>query len=145
MTEGILSPEADKSPRSGGPWPTIRRWKPCSRSWPTTPRGILWGVNELSGLVDAFDAYHSHGGRDRQDALDLYDGGTKIKDRVKEDGSFFVENWSACITGGIQDDKLASMVKGKGLDDDGFLQRFLLFTAREKGHGEDREPAPGVA
>jgi hypothetical protein len=101
------------------------------------PRGLLLHYDELPAFIGGLDAYRSNGARkDRPAALELWNGGPRSIDRVK--GSIFVENWSGCIMGGIQDDKLAKLAPS--LSDDGLLQRFLMFRADNKGLGEDRPP-----
>jgi hypothetical protein len=49
-----------------------------------------------------------------------------------------VPNWSACILGGIQEEKLARLAPK--ISDDGLLQRFLMARVANKGRPIDREP-----
>jgi hypothetical protein len=103
------------------------------------PRGIFWIHDELMGLVASFDAYRQNkAGKDRAAALQLWNGGQRLVDRVKIDGSVRVPNWSASVLGGIQPDKLRDLARN--LSEDGFLQRFLVFAGRTIGMEEDREP-----
>jgi hypothetical protein len=106
------------------------------------PQGILIHRDELAGWISSFDAYHSHGGgKDRTLALELYNGGPKTFDRVERDVD--VSNWSASVVGTIQNDKLRSMAPK--LEDDGFLQRFILVPGgRMPTGGQDREPDYGA-
>jgi hypothetical protein len=99
-------------------------------------RGILGAFDELAGLIGSFDAYRSAKGKDRSIYLELWNGGPRHIDRVK--GSIFVPNWSACVLGGIQPEKVRKLA-GQ-LSDDGFLQRFIVFAGRNTGEGVDREP-----
>jgi hypothetical protein len=101
------------------------------------PRGVLVLYNELMGLIGGFDAYKNNGvKKDRAAALELFDGGARNRDLVRD--TVWVPNWSACILGGIQTDKLAKVAPSLG--DDGLLQRFLLFEVHTAGMGEDRKP-----
>jgi hypothetical protein len=100
-------------------------------------RGALVLYNELMGLIGGFDAYKSNGvKKDRAAALELFDGGPRNRDLVRD--TVWVPNWSACILGGIQTDKLAKVALSLG--DDGLLQRFLLFEVFTASMGEDRKP-----
>ncbi len=100
-------------------------------------RGVLVLYNELMGLIGGFDAYKNNGvKKDRAAALELFDGGPRNRDLVRD--TVWVPNWSACILGGIQTDKLAKVASSLG--DDGLLQRFLLFEVHTAGMGEDRKP-----
>jgi hypothetical protein len=101
------------------------------------PRGVLVLYNELMGMIGGFDAYRANGvKKDRAAALELFDGGPRNRDLVRD--TVWVPNWSACILGGIQTDKLAKIAPSLG--DDGLLQRFLLFEVYTAGMGEDRKP-----
>jgi hypothetical protein len=101
------------------------------------PRGILYYVDELSGWLASHDAYKNGGGKDRAAWLEAYNGGTKAIDRVMR-GSTFVENWSACVLGGIQPSVIQSYAKST--NHDGMLQRFVLVYAGEATAGVDRRP-----
>ena len=99
-------------------------------------RGVMILYQELMGFIGGFDAYKSNGvKKDRQAALELFDGGRRNRDLVR--GTVWVPNWSACIIGGIQTDKLRAAAH---LSDDGLLQRFLLVEVNSSGIGEDRKP-----
>jgi hypothetical protein len=103
-------------------------------------RGVLAIHDELVALIAGFDAYRANGaGKDRAAGLQLWNGGPRLVDRVKIDGSVRVPNWSACVVGGIQPDKLREIAPR--LSDDGFLQRFQPFAGRTIGPGEDRMPS----
>ena len=99
------------------------------------PRGIGIVSDELMSFIGGFDAYRSNGSkRDKPTALKLFDGKPRPIDRVK--GTLLVPNWSACVIGGIQDDKLRE--QAKYLAGDGMLQRFILFRANTHGMTLDR-------
>jgi hypothetical protein len=100
-------------------------------------RGVLVLSNELMGLIGGFDAYKGNGvKKDRPAALELFDGGPRNRDLVRD--TVWVPDWSACILGSIQTDKLAKAASSLG--DDDLLQRFLLFEVFTAGMGEDRKP-----
>ncbi len=102
-------------------------------------RGVLIVHDELAGFIGGFDAYRGNGAhKDRAAALELWNGGYRTVDRVK--GNVAVSNWSASIIGGIQPDKLREMASSSKMAGDGLLQRFLLFTGKTLGPGEDRTP-----
>lgn len=101
------------------------------------PRGILSYQDELSGWLASMDAYKNGGGKDRAAWLEAYNGGPRSIDRVGR-GSTFVENWSACVVGGIQPEVVQAYAKTT--NHDGMLQRFLLVQAGEAGAGMDRAP-----
>ena len=103
--------------------------------------GILYVVDELSGLIESYDKYRNKAGPDRAAALELNEGHPRSVDRVKDDGSIHVPNWSACKLGGIQPDKLKAMAPG--LQTDGYFQRYLVFTGKNTltdGEEVDRSP-----
>jgi Protein of unknown function (DUF3987) len=103
------------------------------------PRGVLAVHDELVGWIASFDAYRSNGlGKDRTAALELWNGGARSIDRVRDGGSISVSNWSACVIGGIQPDKLREIAPK--LDGDGFLQRFQPYYGRDLGRSVDRVP-----
>jgi Protein of unknown function (DUF3987) len=100
-------------------------------------RGVLVVCQELMGLIGGFDAYKNNGvKKDRTAALELFDGGPRNRDLVRD--TVWVPNWSACIAGTIQTDKLAKVAPT--LVDDGLLQRFMMTEVRSTGMGEDRKP-----
>lgn len=101
------------------------------------PRGILSHQDELSGWLSSMDAYKNGGGKDRAAWLEAYNGGGKSIDRISR-GSIFVENWSACVVGGIQPSVVQSYANVT--NHDGMLQRFMLIHARDADLGVDRSP-----
>lgn len=101
------------------------------------PRGVLVYRDELTGWLSSMDAYKNGGGKDRAAWLEAYNGGSMTIDRVQR-GSSFVENWSACILGGIQPSVIHEYAKVT--NHDGMLQRFIIVFAKAAGEGEDRRP-----
>ncbi|WP_211620948.1 DUF3987 domain-containing protein [Halomonas sp. PGE1] len=102
-----------------------------------SPRGALVFNDELSGWLSSMDAYKNGGSKDRAAWLEAYNGGPKSIDRVKR-GSTYVENWSACVLGGIQPSVIQDYAKVT--NHDGMLQRFIVYFARPAEEGVDRWP-----
>ena len=103
---------------------------------------LLLIQDELTVMFGSFDRYNSSkGGAQRGHWLKLYDGGVNRIDRVNR-GNVYVPNWSASIVGGIQPEKLRSLMKD--LTDDGMLQRFAVVYPdhRPMGDPEDDDKAP---
>jgi len=102
------------------------------------PGGILAFRDELAGWLASMDAYKQTGGADRTNWLELYNGGPRVIDRVGR-GSWTVPNWSACVMGGIQPERLREL-KGQ-VSSDGLIQRFLIVNnTRTNIPEQDREP-----
>jgi len=101
------------------------------------PRGALVYRDELTGWLSSMDAYKNGAGKDRAQWLEAYNGGHLSVDRVQR-GSTFVENWSACVLGGIQPSVVHEYARVT--NHDGMLQRFILLFAQKAGRGEDRAP-----
>lgn len=87
------------------------------------PYGLLVERDELSGLIEGLERYSA--GVDRAYYLEAFNSGPFSIDRVKA-GSLFVDNHCFGITGGIQPDRLKSLLTHAG-DDDGFMSRVLIF------------------
>lgn len=101
------------------------------------PRGALVFRDELTGWLSSMDAYKNGGGKDRAAWLEAFNGGTLSIDRVNR-GSTFVENWSACVIGGIQPSVIQEYAHTT--NHDGMLQRFIILFARDATRGQDRAP-----
>jgi hypothetical protein len=102
------------------------------------PRGILTYQDELSGWLASMDAYKAgSGGKDKAAWLEAYNGGPRAVDRVVR-GSQFVQNFSACVLGGIQPAVIQAYANSA--NHDGMLQRFVLIHAGEARLGKDRRP-----
>jgi hypothetical protein len=102
------------------------------------PRGMLSYQDELSGWLASMDAYkNGAGGKDKAAWLEAYNGGPKAIDRIGR-GSMFVDNWSACVIGGIQPSVVQAYAQST--NHDGMLQRFILVKAGESRLGVDRRP-----
>jgi hypothetical protein len=101
------------------------------------PRGILLKIDELAGFTGGFDAYRGGKiGKDRPNALKLWDGGFLPIDRMDRD--LLVPNWGAGVVGKVQENKLAAMAAT--LTDDGLMQRFLVYRIGTVGMGSHRMP-----
>ena len=101
------------------------------------PRGGLVFNDELSGWLSSMDAYKGGGNKDRSAWLEAFNGGHKHIDRVAR-GSLSIENWSACVLGGIQPTVIRQYANAT--NHDGMLQRFILYSARQAKMGVDRYP-----
>lgn len=88
------------------------------------PRGLLCWRNELSGWLDGLTKYSQKGGGDRSFWLEAYDGKSYVVDRAGRADPLFIDSLTLSITGGIQPDRLVSLLM-QG-DDDGLCARFLL-------------------
>tara|TARA_R110002110_G_scaffold394957_1_gene609240 strand:+ start:2465 stop:3934 length:1470 start_codon:yes stop_codon:yes gene_type:complete len=86
-------------------------------------RGLLIERDELAGLIEGLERYSA--GVDRAYYLEGFTRGAFTIDRVKS-GSLFIEDHCFSITGGIQPDRLRSLLTHSG-DDDGFMSRLLVF------------------
>ena len=105
-----------------------------------SPRGVLMIQDELSGLFGRIDKYGGKGGgADRSFWLEAYTGGSYTVDRIGR-GSFEIENLSVSILGGIQPDKIRSVIAGS--DDDGMIQRFIPIVLRPTQRDKDVETPP---
>jgi len=90
------------------------------------PHGVLQSRDELSDWFAAINRYNASASAGPW--LQLYNGGPRSFDRVLR-GHVFVENWSACILGGIQPGALERVAER--LPNDGLLQRFMpVFCSR---------------
>jgi hypothetical protein len=100
---------------------------------------VLVRQDEMSEWVASFDRYRSggKGGADRGAYLRLFNGGRWTVDRIMR-GNFAIQNWSACVLGGIQPGPIRQIAKDAA--DDGLLQRFLYVVPAHQGRGEDRRP-----
>lgn len=101
------------------------------------PRGILWFRDEWGGMIGSLDKY-GQGSGERDDVLELYNGGQQKTGRVG--GRIVVPNWSACLSGGVTPSKLREFAGPGKLQDDGLLQRFLICMATNQRPENDVQP-----
>jgi hypothetical protein len=101
------------------------------------PAGVIQLSDELAQFLTSFDAYRSGkaAGRDRTIWLQAYNGGPLGIDRVSS-GHLSVSNWSACIIGGIQPERMSKLAPD--LSEDGLLQRFMPVFGSGPSRGADR-------
>jgi hypothetical protein len=85
--------------------------------------GLLVERDELVGLIAALERYNS--GSDRPFYLEAWNNGPFTLDRVKY-GNKFIPKHGFSIVGGIQPERLRSLLTHNG-DDDGFMARLLPF------------------
>lgn len=95
----------------------------------SSPRGVLYYVDELSGLIKGFDQYKKGAGNDRQHYLQLFDAASWKIDRL--DRSQYVPNTGMAIFGGIQPKVMPSVININTLED-GFISRFIFSFVAEK-------------
>lgn len=101
---------------------TMEALAPMAASSP----GIVAVYDELMGWLNAFNAYRSGKGSDRQKWLEGW-AGADIKIDRKSADPIFVENPVICVTGGIQPDVLPQLSSnGREGGTDGFLERVLF-------------------
>jgi hypothetical protein len=86
------------------------------------PRGLLLQRDEIAGWLGAFDKYGG-GGSDRAFWLEAFGGRPFAVDRVKHKQPIHVPHLSIAVLGGIQPDKLPTIIGGA---EDGFAARFLF-------------------
>jgi phage/plasmid primase-like uncharacterized protein len=84
------------------------------------PRGILSMRDELAGLLGNMTRY-SNGGTDQPAWLEAYGGRPYRTERMSR--TAYAAYFSVSVLGGIQPDKLSSLLLGA--DDDGMLARFM--------------------
>jgi 5S rRNA maturation endonuclease (ribonuclease M5) len=88
------------------------------------PKGVLVQRDELAAWLGSFNRYSGGGGGDRAFWLEAYGARSCTIDRARNGGeSLTIDYMGASIIGGIQPDKLRSMVMAG--DDDGLTARFL--------------------
>ncbi len=95
------------------------------------PRGIGLVVDEFSSWLGALDmqAGAGAGGHDRGEALMLFEGKPHQTERVLR-GSIYVPNWSAGILTASTPSQMQRY--SKHLPEDGLIQRFVPYFARDK-------------
>jgi hypothetical protein len=100
-------------------------------------RGIAVLRDELAGWIGSLEKYApgKGGAADRAFALQSYNGGNHVVDRVMR-GMTPINNLLTTVCGGIQPDRLRQF---GDLSDDGLLQRFVTIIVAAAGMGEDTE------
>jgi hypothetical protein len=104
-------------------------------------RGIGVLRDELAGWIGSMEKYApgKGGAADRAFALQSYNGGSHVVDRVMR-GTLPINNLLAVICGGIQPDRLRQF---GDLTDDGLWQRFIGIIVAPGAMGEDEESFGG--
>ena len=102
-------------------------------------RGIGVLRDELAGWIGSMEKYApgKGGAADRAFALQSYNGGAHVVDRVTR-GTIAINNLLTVICGGIQPDRLRQF---GDLTDDGLWQRFVPVIVAPAGMGEDEYDA----
>jgi hypothetical protein len=88
------------------------------------PFGVLLHRDELAGWLGNMDRYGGSGG-DRALYLEAYGARPYTRDRMKDPNPIQCDALAVCICGGIQPDRLASLLLAG--DDDGLVARILYF------------------
>ncbi len=98
------------------------------------PKGIMWRVDEISGLLSSFDRYSPAGkeGGTRARLLSSYDSGSWKISRRSSEKDLFVPHAAVSIYGGLQPDMMRRSFDG-GDRDSGFLPRFQFIRAEKEG------------
>jgi hypothetical protein len=91
------------------------------------PRGLLCHRDEVSGLIGNFGQYNGAPGGDRAKWLEMWSAKTITVDRIKHPQPIVVDRPLVSLIGGIQPDRIASLLLKLGTDDDGFAARLLPF------------------
>jgi hypothetical protein len=98
----------------------------------SSPRGLLWYRDELSGLLAGLDRYRG-GGSERGMLLEGY-GGQEFRISRKAGGNVTIPNLALNVLGGLQPDRFQSLIAKS--DDDGLQGRFLfVFPVRRPFEG----------
>jgi hypothetical protein len=103
-------------------------------------RGVLVRADELLGIIAGMNQYKGGKGSDRQDWLEMWNGGPHPIDRKGR--AVLVKNWAVSIVGGTQPEAIARV--SANLEADGLLQRFSIYLPRHSTRGQDREGDPAA-
>ena len=129
VKNGMAPPEPGREIEAPAP-PSRRRLltsdttvEKLARLVSANPRGFVLARDELAGWLGSLDRY-SGGGADRAFFLEAFGGRSFVVDRVKDVDAIRIPYLSVAITGGIQPDRLASMLLDG--DDDGLTARFCF-------------------
>jgi hypothetical protein len=131
MPADAMPPEAPQRRRIFSTDPTVAK---AERMSAANPRGLLLGRDELAGWLAGMDRFNGTGraGSDRAFWIEAYGGRRWTPDRVKdEDDEISVPHLTWSIIGGIQPDRLASILLAG--DDDGLAARFLYSWPEPRG------------
>ena len=106
------------------------------------PKGMMLFRDELAGWIGALDKYGGAGG-DRAFYLESYGGRAYAVDRMKDPEPIVVPSLTLSIMGGIQPDRLATLVLSG--DDDGLAARFLYLWPERTPPKRPDTPVPSGA
>jgi hypothetical protein len=106
------------------------------------PKGLMVFRDELAGWIGTFDKYGGSGG-DRAFYLEGFGGRAYSVDRVKDPMPIIISALSLWIMGGIQPDRLSTLIFSG--DDDGLAARFIyLWPERTPPRCPTRIPPTGA-
>jgi putative DNA primase/helicase len=120
MPAGAVGPEEPKRPRIITSDTTPES---LAGIMAANPKGLVNQRDELAGWLNGFERYNN--GSARQFWLEAWGGRPYTVDRVKAGGAIQIPRLSISVFGGIQPDRLSSLLL-KG-DDDGLPARFVWF------------------
>lgn len=121
MPADAVEPDPPQRRRILSTDPTVAKAERMSAG---NPRGMALVRDELAGWIAGMDRFANGAGSDRAFWLQAYGGRHWSPDRVKDgDAEISVPNLTWSIVGGIQPDRLASLLLAG--DDDGLAARFL--------------------
>jgi len=121
--------------------PTVAKAERLSAA---NPRGLILQRDELAGWIAGMDRFANGAGSDRAFWLQTFGGRPWTPDRVKDgDAEISVPHLTWTILGGIQPDRLASLLMGG--DDDGLAARFLYCWPSARPALKRPVPGPGLA
>ena len=96
------------------------------------PRGVMWRVDELSGLLSSFDKYSSgKEGGTRARLLSAYDCQSWKSNRRNEERNLHIPAACVSIFGGLQPGMMRKSFDGSD-EDSGFLPRFMFIRAERE-------------
>jgi hypothetical protein len=137
--DGAEAPDRPSRRRIVSNDPTIEK---VARLVLANPKGLLLFRDELAGWIGALDKYGG-AGSDRAFYLEAYGGRRYAVDRVKDSEPVVIPALAVSIAGGIQPDRLNTLVLCG--DDDGLAARFLyLWPERVPPRRPRRWPPSGA-
>ncbi len=122
----------------------LRQLRACVRVLADNPRGMLLFVDEMAAWVEGFDCYRNGRGGDRSFWLQVDNGGPYDRPRANEEATQRVPNLSMSIIGLTQPDKMHALA-GKGLAEDGFIQRTFAVNLADAPRPVDEAPDTAAA
>jgi len=98
-------------------------------------RGVMVLADELLGIISGMNQYKGGKGSDRQDWLEMWNGGPHTIDRKGR--AVLIKNWGVSLIGGTQPNAISRV--STDLESDGLLQRFTVYLPRYSVRGMDKQ------